>query len=997
MDDRFVVSSAASALWAKTDGGEGQAWLPLFVHMIDAAETADYLWSSWVPKGVRAQIARAFDGDELLALKFVDFLAGMHDIGKATPAFQYRRICFTMGDVANPLADRVRDMGFDLGKPALGARIPSHALLGLIIYTDFFAGAEALPRRKRKKRIEVVETYASVIGCHHGSSPTSGAVVSAREEEGLLCLASSSWSKAREELIGLCLMHAGLSDDDIARMVEKRLPSWAASLIAGIVIMADWISSDQNRFCLLPMIPSSEEGIALQAGRFSMCALRERASDALRDFDILPPWKELVTPNLSDPACFAGRFDFSSEQKPRPVQLAACSVASNAGDPGLLIIEAPMGEGKTEAALAAAEIMACRSGRGGIAIALPTMATTDAMFGRVRAWLDNLPNDGRESRSMYLAHGKAQLNEEYRGLMRDAHRKIWIADDESGNDYEGIYISDWLSGRKKGMLSNFVVCTVDQVLMGALQMKHLPLRELSLANKVVVIDECHACDIYMQEYLVRVIEWLGCWKTPVIILSATMPGSLRDRLVKSYLMGRQLGMDASGSVVDHSDGNDLKGSYPLLTFTDGDQIFYEAPSPSGRALCVSMACMPDELDALVALMKDLLEDGGCAGVVCNTVRRAQKAAAVLSEFFGAQDVMLVHSRFTDLDRMDNEKKLRLLLGPESTRENGGRPHLLIVVGTQVLEQSLDIDFDVLITDIAPVDLMFQRMGRMHRHGRGSNDRPKKLGEARCFVRGVKEWEQGVPEFDTGIERVYSSASLLEALGCLGLCGQGSKCEIVLPGDIAPKVRSAYGEDRSSTLPNLWMDVYEKACAARQESEDLKRSRARFALLKSVVGMERNASSLIDWYGLQIDGGGKTKSDRDRGQRAVRDTQETIEVLLVREDSGSIRLLPWIGDPAHGVALGGLIPTDFCPGSREALVVAQSAIRLPIELSSPEKIDALIEELERLCGRFVGAWQESSVLAGCLVLPMHLDEEGEYGAEIAGKRLIYSKKAGMYIK
>lgn len=997
MGDRVVLSNSTSALWAKTDGGEGEAWLPLFVHMIDAAEAADYLWSNWIPEGVRARIACAFDCDESLAFKVVDFLAGMHDIGKATPAFQYRRICFTMGDVANPLADRVRDTGLEPGRPPLGARTPSHALSGLVLFLDYFAGAKDLSKRKRKKRLEAVETYASVIGCHHGSSPTSAAVCSAKEEEGLLCLTAKGWRTARKELIDLCLDHAGLSDDEIALLVEKRLPSWAASLITGIVIMADWISSDQDRFCLLPMIPRSEEGIALQGGKFSMFGLRERAIDALRDLDILPPWKEPVLPNLADPVCFADRFGLLPDQKPRPVQLSACSIAEKAADLGLLIIEAPMGEGKTEAALAAAEIMACRSGRGGVAVALPTMATTDAMFGRVKKWLDALPNDGKESRSTYLAHGKAHLNEEYRGLIREARQKRWIADDEGGDDFEGIYVSDWLSGRKKGMLSNFVVCTIDQVLMGALQMKHLPLGELSLANKVVIIDECHACDIYMQEYLARVIEWLGSWKAPVIILSATLPGSLRDRLVDSYILGRGMSAVSDAGVAAFSDGDDYESSYPLITYTDGGWVYHEVPQPSGRGLHVSMTCISDELDVLLALLKDLLKDGGCAGVICNTVRRAQNAAAALSEVFGAEEVMLVHSRFTDLDRMDNENNLRTLLGPDSTRNNGGRPFRLVVVGTQVLEQSLDIDFDVLVTDIAPVDLVFQRMGRMHRHNRGANGRPEALCDARCFFRGVKGWEGGVPTFDGGVARVYPSASLFEALGCLGLHSQDSTCEVDLPGDVASKVRFAYGKDRFKGLPLLWMDVYEGACADRKESEDKKRARARFALLKSVAGMEKNTSSLIDWYGLQIDGGGGARMDRDRGQRAVRDTQETVEVLLVREDSGSIRLLPWIGDPVHGVEFGGLIPTDFCPSPREALVVAQSAIRLPIELSSPDKIDSLIEELEGLCGWFVGSWQDSPVLAGCLVLPMRLSREGECVAEVAGKLLRYSEKGGMSIK
>ena len=237
--------------------------------------------------------------------------------------------------------------------------------------------------------------------------------------------------------------------------------------------------------------------------------------------------------------------------RPRPMQRAAVEVARSVETPGLMIIEAPMGEGKTEAALAAAEILAARTGRGGICVALPTMATTDAMFGRVHRWLERLPHeDGADVRSVFLAHGKARLNEEFQGLARSSGRWVMSAmgedlreggsstRDKLRNPPDSVVVSQWMQGRKKGMLANFVVCTVDQVLMGALEMKHLCLRQLALANKVVVIDECHAYDSYMRCYLNRVLEWLGAMGVPVVLLSATLPAQQRREMLTSYQRGQ---------------------------------------------------------------------------------------------------------------------------------------------------------------------------------------------------------------------------------------------------------------------------------------------------------------------------------------------------------------------------------------------------------------------------------------------------------------------------
>ena len=341
--------------------------------------------------------------------------------------------------------------------------------------------------------------------------------------------------------------------------------------------------------------------------------------------------------------------------------------------------------------------------------------------------------------------------------------------------------------------------------------------------------------------------------------------------------------------------------------------------------------------------------------------------------------MLVHARFMDLDRMENESVLRNLLGPGATRSNGKRPERMIVVGTQVLEQSLDIDFDLLVTDVAPIDLLMQRLGRVHRHsrGEGEKDRPARLRRARCFLRGVKEIGSEGPVFAPGVSRVYDKASLMEALAVSGLFGMDASTGLSLPHDIAKLVRLAYSSAIEGRIPEGWISSYHSACEERAEAVQGKKLRAETFLLPSAKQLAEAEKTLTNLFHLAIEDSSNSKMSEDAGQRAVRDTQETVEVLLVSRKDGRIHLLPWVGDEKGGVEKGREIPTAYEPDRALSTVLAQCAVRLPLSLCRPQQLDGLIEELEDGCERWVAAWQGIPVLAGRLALAME-EVEGELG-------------------
>ena len=1061
--EELILSRQARSLWAKSDGGEGEAWLPLYVHMADAELIGEKLWQSWLPDATR-RILELVAGSPILAETLVRFLCAAHDIGKATPVFQAQPI-WAFGSVeAGDLSYKARKAGLRFPSLPSSSGVPGHPIAGMVILERYLAS-------KGWER-DVARSYASVIGAHHGRFPISEECRKARTacDEPYGFAVSGEWESVQEELLEFAGQLSGLDDEALDELSRHSLPASVASLVVGIVIMADWMASNQDVFPLQELI-APPTGFA---DAVDLDALRSRGETAWEALSIAPSWAE--GPHLSDAdAYFAARFGFPLGAKPHPMQRAAYGLARDATDLGLMLIEAPMGSGKTEAALAAAEMLAARQGLGGVCVALPTMATTDAMFGRVHKWLDRLPcEEGLDEKSVYLAHGKAGLNEEFQGLVSESRRARRFAD--IGHDLEdastqGVAVSDWMFGRKRGMLANFVVCTVDQVLMGALQMKHLSLRHLALANKVVIIDECHAYDAYMRRYLLRVLEWLGAWRVPVILLSATLPSAQRKGLCESYLKGREArvpepssedeliagllgprvedsgeepdgggagarpggkwergseirqgtepglsaGADREGAAAEDAGDSDGKGTsdtgpkatpsfdvsgimteedaYPLLTYTEGRIARSVRIEQGGVAREIDVSLLGDDIAYLLETLSAALANGGCAGVICSTVSRAQEVTECLSEALGPGDVMLTHSRFSDLDRMANEERLRSLLGPRATSENGRRPRRLVVVGTQVLEQSLDIDFDLLVMDVAPVDLVLQRLGRLHRHNRGQGEceRPQLLQRPMCLVRGVEEFGTDGPRFSKGICSVYDHASLLESLAVLGLTDDGVHTRVCLPNDISPLVHRAY-RGGGNSVPLAWQEAYEQARLAREGQLTRKARRAGTCLLASVVPLMENERTLVDMCERSIEGGGR--ADADKGQRAVRDTQETVEVLLLQETEGGLCLLPWIGDERNGVDPGSKVPTAFEPSADVARLVAQCAVRLPLSMCSLDKLDELIDELEENCGKWTAAWQDSPWLAGRLVLALRQEDGDEFVADVCGWRVSYTRRGGL---
>ncbi|TDQ00690.1 CRISPR-associated endonuclease/helicase Cas3 [Labedaea rhizosphaerae] len=612
---------------------------------------------------------------------------------------------------------------------------------------------------------------ASIVGSHHGVTPDDSALSLVGSRPDLA--GDGDWATTREAVLARATERCG-GAAVFARFATTRLSVASQVLLTGIVILADWIASNQELFPLL-VAPSPDAPII----RPDDAVTAQRVERGWRQLQLPARWRAVALDSDLD-AEFQFRFDRAGARA-RPVQAAAVAVARAQRTPGLVIVEAPMGSGKTEAGLLAAEELAARSGASGVFVALPTQATTDAMFGRVLAWLDRLPREGAVT--LNLVHGKAHLNDEFRGLVPE-WKAAGIGQDDDPSCQAAIAHS-WLRGRKKSALASFVVGTIDQVLFCGLKSRHLMLRHLAMAGKVVIIDEVHAYDVYMSQYLDRVLQWLGAYGVPVVLLSATLPDRRRAELLRAY--------DPETPVTDEHPG------YPLISSSGCVAPMILALQEEANPVTVDR--LPDDADTLVAYLRTHLADGGCAAVVRNTVTRVQETANRLIEEFGSDAVTVTHSRFLACERASLDRSLLTRFGPDGSR----RPRLHIVVASQVIEQSLDVDFDLMISDLAPVDLVLQRLGRLHRHQR---TRPGPVRVARCALVGVEDWSADPVTTPSAARRIYGEHQLLRAAALLR-----DRDTIGLPHDIAPLVQTAYGAGRLG--PDSWQPTMATAAATAE--------------------------------------------------------------------------------------------------------------------------------------------------------------------------------------
>ncbi|WP_341741561.1 CRISPR-associated helicase Cas3' [Trueperella pyogenes] len=921
------LSPQAHSLWAKS--GNEDAYLRLTQHLIDTACVAEWLWDNWVSDSLKRTLAAIWKLDEQDVRQLYIFFAGVHDVGKASVSFQR---LVERRPASYYLLRPIEEAGLSLDWPrgeGPDIKFP-HGLASAIFLRNWLL-ANGLKK-------PIASSLISVVDAHHGF--TSDPVLlekRIKELEGRECRFDDVAAELIESMAGLTGVSGTLGK------LKKKPVAGAPQLMVGLLIMADWIASNENVFPYGAIAPQSE-----------------RVADGMAFLNLPTPWMP-VDPPVNVQELFNRTFGWEGSEQARPIQSAAVETAQSAVGPMLMIIEAPTGEGKTEAGLAAAHVLGQKLGAQGVYVAAPTMATANGLFERVIDWARHSSRGGSVA-SMYLAHSKNRLSEQFQRL-RFAARKEDATSLTRGSDSEenmgGLVAHQWLSGSRKGLLSDFVVGTVDQVLMMALKVRFSMLRHVALAGKVILIDEVHAYDAYMSQYLYRVLQWCARYGMSVILMSATLPPAQRKKLAAAYGSALMRESQAAAEALDVS-------SYPLVSVVDGNGVRAISVPPRPDDAQIAVHRIDDELGVLRKTFGELLDGGGIALVICNTIRRAQEAYRELSADYPGE-VELHHAAFIASDRSAKEDALRERLGSRA-RRGAGRPWRQIIVATQVAEQSLDIDADVLVTDIAPIDLIIQRAGRIHRHERPLDDRPVKLQKPMVFVRGVYD-EGTVPRFDSGTEFIYGEAILLSTMAHLPET-------LRRPSDVPELVRCVYAAE--PCIPESWRDRWDVAVKEDVKEREQSIDRAKKFLFPCLAG----AADLQDLFNIVHDDSHGLGGE-EAGSAQVRDTEFSVEVIAVQDtDYG---YCAFGNDDDGSEILRGVEPTY-----QQAIKLAGSSLRLPVRMTKWDSdFKAVISELE---AQTPAEWSNSALLRGQVAL--RFDQSGR--ANVGRFHLNYDREVGLVV-
>jgi len=665
---------------AKAEDESGARFHLLPYHCLDVAAVAREWWKQ--SKVIRGQFVLESGLSESEAFAWVMFFVALHDLGKFDVRFQLKA-----QDVALCLWSEFANADESLSRHYYHGNYSSYWVFKDLDARFNWDESDFGDLEKW----DVWQPWIFAVAGHHGVVPEYIDGVSPKADPHVLEHDKSARLAFIGEMESLFLKPAGLSLDDIPPLVDQ-------DFLAGFCSVCDWLGSmeinghGEKRFHYV------DQGMPLK-DYFS--SRSDIAKQVLQESGLF---------HAADTS--GGMAALFPQYSPRLVQTLIDDLPVQSG---LTIIEAPTGSGKTEAALAYASRLLAEGVAESIIFALPTQATANAMFDRLLEVTEKIFHNS----NLLLAHGKARFNEQFMDLKGIARKQTH--QDSKHETEAAVQCSEWLSqSRKRVFLGQVGVCTVDQVLISVLPVKHKFVRSFGLGKSVLIVDEVHAYDSYMYGLMEGVLKKQKQMHGSAILLSATLPHHQKKSLVSAW-----------GGMLESGEGEE---PYPLMTHIAQNQPNFlqlskyeqETLEHAARQVQVDVMDSPGMQfdDDLLDQVAQAAMAGANVVLICNLVADAQNTAMRL-RMFGEVPVDLFHSRFRFCDRRDKEATVLNDYGKGNHRKQGG-----ILVATQVVEQSLDLDFDWMLTQLCPMDLMFQRLGRLHRHERV---RPHGFENPRCSV------------------------------------------------------------------------------------------------------------------------------------------------------------------------------------------------------------------------------------------------------------------------
>lgn len=907
--------------WGKERGLEGARY-PLVCHGLDAAAAVRWLWKRYLSARVRAGLAEAVGLTEEQTCRVLEFWAAAHDVGKLIPGFQ--------GQVGIP-------EGY---LPDSTGRRCKHEEASHIWLPSALTAVEHTTNSRNAYLI------AQMLGGHHGVFRRRD---SADFRPGMfvhLGLGDSSWDLQRHA--HLQAWRALLEPPTLS----QRLSRHAAAVATGVVILADWLVSQIDYVrSRLPSLP--EQGDLPSLSEF-LSGSREATESVVRQAG-------LSRLRLRD-GTFEEEFGFD---EPNELQSSiAAELPGLLGNPGLLMIAAPTGFGKTEAALHAARLLSDAAGTSGMFFALPTMATSDEMFNRIARYVVRRAETGV---AQSLLHGMAWLKP-----LRETLEQIHAEEGLSSDDETQVHGLEWLQGLKRAMLAPVGVGTIDQALLAVLPVRHNALRLFSLLGKTVVIDEVHAFSPYMRRLLCTLLGWLGEWNVPVVLLSATLPRNIAAELAAAY-RGQNTGTPP-----------DVPVPYPGWTYIERESGIKTRPvdfprshrrtlSVQLRPVAVARESGPDRLPVLREVLAPIVVDegGGCALVLCTTVAEAQQTYRALRDWLGETDVdlRLLHARYPMHRRETLTAELMRAFGKPQRGDGGAshvgnRPAKAVVVATQVVEQSLDLDFDLVVSDLAPIELLLQRAGRLQRHSGWDPHRPawadvSRGGQRRFIVLTAPDGD--LHRLPRSWKFIYPPISLIRAHRLLA---ERAARGVRIPDDVQELV------DRGN--PGQFPDLDDPSVSGFTE-EEIRRS------AESLVETGTADSASIPVPKALTNLTDLSKGSLEEEQVTTRFNADSHRALpLFRTHDGALRL-----GGAHGESLP--VPREGKLSKDELKSIMKHTVPVPGSVVRGKDERHQLPE----------PWREITVLRDLVVLPHHIDEDGTvHPASVGGRKLLLDDVLGL---
>ena len=570
----------------------------------------------------------AFSGLSDAQHRALVILVALHDVGKLSESF---RALILQGETGAPLHWELSDF----------------LLCGIL--------DEALIELSADEWVRA-ELYAAIAG-HHGRPPTraGGDRTERRKRRRAVGRGEEAARDWVSRLIGL------FPDASLEGMTvdEAKALSWALS---GLTVAADWVGSNTEWFPFEPDLRDVEAALVQ-----SRC----RAGRAMKEAGLDPPG-----PAPGDSRALVGLSEL------RPMQEAVLKVKLMEG-PQLAVLEDATGTGKTEAALILAHRMIAAGKARGLFFALPTMATSDAMFERMQRVAPEL---FETPPSAVLTHSRARLSRALRNL-RGAER------DETPETDSVAWLTD---NRRRSLLATVGVGTVDQALLGILPTRFSTLRLFGLADRVLIVDEAHSYDPYMQRELEALLRMQARLGGSAILMTATLPLAMRRAYVDAFREGLAAGAGSLSATY-----------YPGLHLLGRETSSHVVEPLHESVRTIRVRRLPKADDTM-----GVLTEAAACGAACVWVRNAVDDAIEAVEALRQQGVNadLLHARFALVDRLRHEQALLRRFGKEGKGREGR-----VLVATQVVEASLDLDFDVMVSDLAPIGSLIQRAGRLWRH------------------------------------------------------------------------------------------------------------------------------------------------------------------------------------------------------------------------------------------------------------------------------------------